>query len=127
MFPLSSSDQPASTPLRVDVLPSPAPAAARVRVCGELDLATVPRLRAELEALLHSGHCHLDLDLDKVTFCDVAGLNLLLRINAAAVAAGGRLVVRGSCPPLLLMLRVLHPEGAFVLASHNGEPADDQA
>jgi anti-anti-sigma factor len=111
----------------VDVLPAPAPRAARVRASGELDLATAPRLQAKLEALLAGGCSDLDLDLEDVTFCDVAGLNMLLRVHAAAVAAGGLLVVRGSCPPLRLMLRVLRPEGAFELRPRDGEPAVGQA
>jgi anti-sigma B factor antagonist len=102
--------------LRVVLAPTSAPPAALVRVSGELDLATAPRLHAELETLLREGFRDLDLDLDQVDFCDVAGLNMLLRSHAAAVTSGGRLVVYGSCPPLRLMMRVLQPAGAFELA-----------
>jgi anti-anti-sigma factor len=115
-----------ASPLTVDAFPCAA-AAARVRVAGELDLATVPQLRAELAALLEAGRCELDLDLDGVTFCDVAGLTVLLRAHDLAVKAGGRLVVHGSCPPLRLMLRVLRPRQAFTMVPEVLPPGGAQA
>lgn len=113
---------PDSGRLRMVLAPASAPPVARVRVRGELDLATAPRLHTQLQALLRAGYRDLDLDLDDVDFCDVAGLNTLLRTHAEAVRAGGGLVVRGSCAPLRLMMRVLRPEGAFELAPLDGEP-----
>jgi anti-anti-sigma factor len=112
--------------LRVVLARASAPPAALVRVSGELDLATAPRLHAQLETLLHDGFRDLDLDLDEVDFCDVAGLNMLLRSHAAAVRSGGRLVVYGSCPPLRLMMRVLQPAGGFELAPPRGDHAGGQ-
>ena len=116
-MPLSSDvpdAEPAKSPLTIEVFPD-GPTSARVRVAGELDLATVPRLRAELTALLEGGRHELDLDLDGMTFCDVAGLTALLRAHTRAVHAGGRLVVHGSCPPLRLMLQVLRPPAVFAM------------
>ncbi len=101
--------------------------AARVRVRGELDLATVPQLAPALSALLGAGRHQLDVDLDEVTFCDVAGLTALLQANARAVQAGGRLVVHGSCPPLRLMLRVLRPEPAFAMIPELPPPGGAEA
>ena len=120
-------DPPARASLRVDVQRAPAPPVARVQAAGELDLATAPRLQAELDDLLDDGYHELDLDLDEVSFCDVAGLNMLLRARAAAVAAGGRLGLMGSCPTLQMMLRVLRLERAFEPVRRDGEPAGDQA
>ena len=100
--------------------PASAPPVARLSVHGELDLATAPRLQAHLEELLRGGFRHLDVDLDEVDFCDVAGLNMLLRAHREAERAGGGLVVRGSCPSLRLMMRVLRPVGAFELAPLDG-------
>lgn len=121
------SDPPAQTALRVDVQRGPAPSGARVRAAGEVDLATAPILQAELDTLLSGGYCHLDLDLGEVSFCDVAGLNMLLRVQAAAVAAGGHLHVHHSCPTLRTMLRVLQLERAFEPIPRNGQPAGDEA
>ena len=94
---------------------------------GELDLATAPRLQAKLDDLLGGGYHELDLYLDEVSFCDVAGLNVLLRARSAAVAAGGHVTLLGSCPTLRMMLRVLHLERAFEPIRRDGEPAGDQA
>ena len=91
----------------------PTPPVALVRAAGELDIATVAGLQSALNALLDDGYCALGVDLAEVSFCDVAGLNMLLRARAAAVAAGGHLVVHGMCPTLRMMLRVLRLEHAF--------------
>ena len=120
-------DPPARSSLWVDVQRAPAPPGACVRAAGELDLATAPRLQATLDDLLDGGYHELNLDLDEVIFCDVAGLNVLLRSRAAAVAAGGHLSLVGVCPTLRMMLRVLRLERAFEPIGRDGEPAGDQA
>ena len=120
----SAGDQPVRASLRVDVQRLPVPPVALVRAAGELDLATAPRLQAALDALLDDGYTELGVDLGEVSFCDVAGLNMLLRARAAAVAAGGRLDVHGMCPTLRMMLSVLKLERAFAPVHGNGAPAD---
>ena len=77
---------------------TPAADATRVEPRGELDLATVPRLRSAVDELLHRGCAHLVLDLRGLAFLDVAGLRLLLGLQARAAADGWRLsLVQG--PP----------------------------
>jgi anti-sigma B factor antagonist len=49
-----------------------------VRVRGELDLLTLPRLAAELNPLLRTTATDVHLDLREVQFIDSAGLQLLL-------------------------------------------------
>ncbi len=78
-----------------------------VRVGGEIDLATVPALQERLHTLIAGGHHALVLDLTQVTFCDVPGLNALLRAETHARSHGGRLQIRGPCPPLDIMLTAL--------------------
>jgi anti-anti-sigma factor len=60
----------------VDVRPD----RARVIVApvGELDVATVGRVSAEIDALIQVGFADLVLDLRKLTFMDAAGLRLVL-------------------------------------------------
>ena len=62
-----------------------------VAPAGEIDLATVDAVEAEVEAALADGPT-LVLDLREVTFIDSAGLRLVLQ-NSRAIASFG--VVRG--------------------------------
>jgi anti-sigma B factor antagonist len=78
----------------------PAPAAVTVEVLGELDLATAPALQERLESLLDTGVQDVILDLRGVPFCDVPGLNALLRVQTQLASRGGRLSVVG--PPRTL-------------------------
>lgn len=63
----------------------------RIAVCGELDIATAPRLEQELRA--HSGAATVLLDLREVTFLDSSGLRAVLIGSQEAAAAGRRFVV----------------------------------
>ena len=45
---------------------------AHIRAIGELDLATVPNLRREIDALRGAGFRHLTLDLSRLDFIDSA-------------------------------------------------------
>jgi anti-sigma B factor antagonist len=64
---------------------------------GELDIATQPGLAQELDPLAAAGR-HLILDLGALTFCDCTGLNLFVRWQRQAVAAGGVLHIVGASP-----------------------------
>ena len=61
-------------------------AAAHVRPVGELDLATVPIVDAELADLWAVGYSSLVLDLREVCFLDSTGLRLLMSWTAACEA-----------------------------------------
>jgi anti-anti-sigma factor len=57
---------------------------ARLILRGELDLATVPRLRAEAQAMLEQSAHHLVIDLADLTFVDSSGLSLFISLNNRA-------------------------------------------
>ena len=59
-----------------------------VTLDGELDLASGPALAQQLDPLATAGR-HLILDLGALGFCDCTGLNLILRWQRQAAAAGG--------------------------------------
>lgn len=63
-----------------------------VTVTGELDIATVPRLREQLFALAARGG-PLIADLDRVSFIDATGLGALASAAGRAAAHGGSLYV----------------------------------
>ncbi|MEU7068112.1 STAS domain-containing protein [Streptomyces sp. NPDC046161] len=64
-----------------------------ITVFGELDIATGPLLQDALDKALASGTPRIDIDFSHVTFCDCAGLTVLLRARADARARGVRLRV----------------------------------
>jgi anti-sigma B factor antagonist len=68
-----------------------------VAVSGELDLASVPRLHASLEAPAARQSAAVVLDVSNVTFIDSTALAALLRANDELMSHGVRMVV--VCPP----------------------------
>jgi anti-sigma B factor antagonist len=82
-------------PFRVDV--EPARESVRVAPVGELDIATVDKLQAEVTRLRESGFERIVLDLRGVRFLDSTGLRLVLALDGAARADSHELsVIRGS-------------------------------
>jgi len=59
---------------------------------GEIDLATVDSVRAEIEAARDEAKLVV-LDLRRVSFIDSAGIRLVLEGTRALAAAGGEMVV----------------------------------
>jgi anti-sigma B factor antagonist len=64
------------TPFAVEV--SGHPTTPLVQVRGEIDVATSPQLRNELDGLLAAGARHLTLAFDDVSFVDSSGLGVLV-------------------------------------------------
>ncbi len=82
-------------PFRIEVEPSRD--SVRVAPIGELDIATVEKLRTEVDGLRESGFTKLVLDLRGVRFLDSTGLRLVLELDQAAKAASQELlIIRGS-------------------------------
>jgi anti-sigma B factor antagonist len=67
-----------------------------VRVGGELDVATAPRLREQLLTAIADGGPHLVLDLGDVDFLDSTGLGVIVGVLKRARTLGGDL--RLVCP-----------------------------
>ncbi|MGH3857449.1 MAG: STAS domain-containing protein [Pseudonocardiaceae bacterium] len=65
----------------------------RVRVLGELDLHTAPRLERLLDQLRCDGHRQITLDLSGLEFLSAAGLSVFLHTDQELHAVGGRLVL----------------------------------
>jgi anti-anti-sigma factor len=74
-----------SRDLQVDVL-STAPLV--VRVSGEIDIASAPKLREELLGVMRRHGARLALDLG-VSFMDCSGINVLLAARRRARLEGG--------------------------------------
>lgn len=66
-------------------------------VSGEVDIASSPALRSELEAALDEGAHEVWVDLYATTFMDSSGLHVLLQLHQRAEALRRRLTI--ICPP----------------------------
>ncbi|HTI33634.1 MAG TPA: STAS domain-containing protein [Miltoncostaea sp.] len=64
-----------------------------VRVTGELDLASVPHIRAAFAAVESEDPASIAMDLSEVTHLDSTGLRVLLESARRATADGRRFIV----------------------------------
>ena len=88
---------------------------AAVVVTGDLDLATVPGLRARLEAALARRPACVQVDLSGCTFLDCSAVDLLVAVRDAARRDGVVLVLVRPSRPVRRLLGLLDLDGAFAL------------
>jgi anti-sigma B factor antagonist len=62
-----------------------------VRIAGEVDVATAPRLREQLVRLITDGQHRIVLDLDEVDLLDSTGLGVIVGVLKRARTVGGDL------------------------------------
>lgn len=87
-----------------------------VQVSGEIDLHTGMKLRRQLlNALCHATDT-LVLDLSRVTFCDAAGLSVLVELRNRARAKGVTVQLTGPSPFMSRLLRITGLYGGLVEA-----------
>ncbi|MEU6389551.1 STAS domain-containing protein [Streptomyces sp. NPDC046939] len=84
-----------------------------VALHGEIDVATVPRITACLDALTTAPCPDIVLDLREVTFVDCAGLGALCRAQTRTDAVGGRLRLVTDEGGVLRVLRMTDLSTAF--------------
>ena len=77
-----------------------------VRIDGEIEFATAPRLRSELLDLAQDGATPVILDLSNVPFLDSAGISLLIQAKKRLDAAGSDLVLRAPQPNIRRVLEI---------------------
>ncbi|MFD3471397.1 STAS domain-containing protein [Streptomyces sp. NPDC058682] len=83
-----------------------------MRVVGEMDIDRAEEFRARLLRAVATGGGDLVVDVSALTFCDSAGLNVLLGARAEAEEAGRRVCLAG---PTLQVRRLLELTGALAL------------
>jgi anti-anti-sigma factor len=86
--------------------------AAVVRIEGEIEFATAPRLRGTLLDLAQDGASPVILDLAGVTFVDSAGISLLIQAKKRLDTIASELVLRA---PQAGVRRVLEISGVTEL------------
>ena len=91
-------------------------AIARIRAHGEIDLASVPKLRAELNTWLAAPEVkRLSLNLHGVRFLDLTGVAELLELDRAATRAGRQMILVNVSAPVLRVLRLTGVEAQLTL------------
>lgn len=89
----------------------------RIRAIGELDLATVPIVEAELAELWLVGFARLVLDLREVSFLDSTGLRMLLMWDAHGREDGMVFAVIPGPPVVQRVLDLTGVAGRFTYCS----------
>jgi anti-sigma B factor antagonist len=88
----------------------------RVRVHGELDVATSPRLRTELTVLIARGATDITLEFGEVTFVDSSGLGVLVGAYKRLQDDGsGSIRIEGAQPPVRKVFEITGLESALLV------------
>jgi anti-anti-sigma factor len=77
-----------------------------VSLQGEVDLAVVPEIRDEMEAVIGAGCTNVLLDLTDVTYADSTALGLIVRADRKLAPLGGKLVLCGANPDVSRILEL---------------------
>jgi len=91
-----------------DVRVQPDRDAVQVVPVGELDIATVDRLRAAVAELVAVGFERVVIDLRQLVFIDCAGLRLLRGLHDGAVQDGWRLMLIQGPAPVRRLFAMTH-------------------
>jgi len=78
----------------------------RLRLAGELDIATVPRVEQAIDTLLAAGVARLTIDLRDIGFVDSSGLRLFIVLDQRANAEGWKLALTRPSRQALTVFRV---------------------
>jgi anti-sigma B factor antagonist len=93
-----------------------------LRLRGELDIATVPRLEEAIEAALSSAPRELTVDLRPLGFLDSSGLRQFILLADRAQEEGWRLVLIRPGQPTLSIFQITRAEENLPFADAPEEP-----
>ena len=84
-------------------------------VSGELDMSTAPALRTYLKTVVAGTPVDTTIvvDLSRVTFTDIVGLDPLLEARSQLAHGGRRLMLRGAPAGVTKLLRLLGQDYGF--------------
>ena len=86
-----------------------------IRLRGALNVAAAPALRERLTGLLHPGTRLLILDLSRVSFCDSAGLAVLIGAQRRARLLGTIMRLAAPSVPVMELLRFTGLDRSFTI------------
>jgi anti-anti-sigma factor len=109
------------TPFQVTI--ETTPAAATLRLSGELDTTAAPDLRDQIVQLVSEGRSRLLFDCSMLEFIDSTGLGVLIGARARALAANGSVELLGVSAALRRLLVVTGIDGLFVERANASEHA----
>jgi anti-anti-sigma factor len=95
------------------------PGRAVVRLSGELDMATAPKLAQAVAEAVQRAPCVV-LDLSALEFCDSTGLNALVDARHHSHNDGFTLLLRDPGPQVRRLLELTRLEGAFDVEDGQG-------
>jgi anti-sigma B factor antagonist len=99
--------------------------AVKVTVAGEIDLLTAPRLAEALDDALARTGLPVIVELDDVTFCDSAGMHVLLRGTRQARLRHRELTITGAAAHVLRAFQLAGVAGELRLVDVTRRPARD--
>ena len=94
-------------------------------VSGEIDIATAPGLRRELETLIAEAHSPAVLDLSAVTFIDAAGLSELVAAKRKVAHTDVEIVLVDPSAPCRRILEVTGLDRAFEIETVTNRQTGD--
>lgn len=97
--PTGAGMDPASPPFAIETLLTPD--ALVLRVCGELDIASVPELADVAAGAVRWLPARLVIDVSELRFVDLTGLHCLVLIRRRALAVGVAFHLRHPAPAVL--------------------------
>ena len=93
-----------------------------VRVQGEVDTATAPRMGQAIDAQL-SRRRRVVLDLSEVEFMDLHGLAVLMRASRRTRVEGGSFALERPAPCVIRLLELVRVDGEIrILPDDTGPP-----
>src|ERR1700758_2251633 len=106
MTAVDAAGGPARVPAEAGLSVLSRPGLTIARLEGDLDIATIPALRERLLSVLSPGVRLFVIDLSGVSFCDAAGLGMLIGTQRRATARGITLRLAAPRPQMAKLLRV---------------------
>jgi anti-sigma B factor antagonist len=111
-----SSGAAGAGPGDLEVIVSSVDSQHEVRLLGELDMSTAPRLREELVRLASGGASVVTLDLSDLAFIDSTGLSVLITGLKRLRQQGGDLALRSPTPGTRKVLEITGLTEVFAIS-----------